>query len=102
MIQVSQNPTAPLRPIGHEPIHPLNNRHREEVLNFLDTRPVHTFIMSSWINDNGLVSSFNRGIFYVCRDTKGELQGVALIGHIKLFGTKCNDSFSAYAMMHLS
>ena len=99
MLQVSQNPTAPLRPIGHEPIHPLGNRHKEEVLNFLAARPVHTFIMSSWINDNGLVSSFNRGIFYGCRDTQGALEGVALIGHITLFETKSNAALTAFAKL---
>src|SRR5438552_2108809 len=100
MLQVSpNNPKAALIPTGHKPIHPLNNRHREEVLNFLDTRPVHTFIMSSWINDNGLVSSFNRGIFYGCRDTQGALEGVALIGHITLFETKSNAALTAFAKL---
>ncbi len=100
MLQVSpNNPKAAAIPTGHKAIHPLNNRHREEVLNFLDARPVHTFIMSSWINDNGLVSSFNRGIFYGCRDTQGALEGVALIGHITLFETKSNAALTAFAKL---
>jgi len=100
MLQVSpNNPKAALIPTGHKPIHPLNNRHREEVLNFLDTRPVHTFIMSSWINDNGLVSPFNRGTFYGCRDAQGGLEGVALIGHITLFETKSNAAVTAFAKL---
>ena len=97
MLHVSPNPRAPLTPIGHEPIHQLDNRHKGEVLNFLAERPIHTFIMSSWINDNGLVSPFNRGTFYGCRDTQGRLEGVALIGHITLFETKSDAALTAFA-----
>jgi len=98
MLTVSQaNPRPPLVLAGNQQIQPLDNEHKAEVLNFLAVRPIHTFIMSSWINDNGLVSSFNRGTFYGCRDTQGQLEGVALIGHITLFETKSDAALTAFA-----
>ena len=39
-----------------------------EVLKFLAQRPIHTITMMSLIHDNGIVSPFNRGTFYGCRD----------------------------------
>ena len=73
-------------------IHPLDDRHKEEVLSFLGIRPLNTFIMSSWIRDNGLDSSFNRGSFYGYRNAAHRLEGVALIGHITLFETEAATS----------
>ena len=52
---------VPLVSADNERIYPLDDRHKEEVLSFLGLRPLHTFIMSSWIRDNGLASSLNRG-----------------------------------------
>lgn len=65
-------------------IHPLSAEHQAEVLAFLAERPVHTVFMAGFIRDNGLVSDFNRGTFYGCRDRKGRLEGVALLGHATL------------------
>ena len=65
-------------------IQALGAEHQAEVLAFLAARPVHTVFMAGFIRDNGLVSDFNRGTFYGCRDRKGRLQGVALIGHATL------------------
>ena len=59
----------------------LENAETEEVLEFLKQRPLHTFVMSGFIRDNGIVSDCHRGIFYGCRDAGGALEGVALIGH---------------------
>jgi len=78
-------------------IHPLDDRHREEVLSFLGIRPLNTFIMSSWIRDNGLESSFNRGFFYGYRNAARRLEGVALIGHITLFETENDIALAAFA-----
>jgi len=78
-------------------IHPLDDRHREEVLSFLGIRPLNTFIMSSWIRDNGLESSFNRGFFYGYRNAARRLEGVALIGHITLFETESDIALAAFA-----
>ncbi|MFN0141391.1 MAG: hypothetical protein ACKVQW_15050 [Pyrinomonadaceae bacterium] len=52
-----------------------------ETLAFLSIRPVHTVVMTSFINDNGIESELNRGVYYGYRNAKGELEGVALIGH---------------------
>jgi GNAT superfamily N-acetyltransferase len=65
-------------------IHALSADDQAEVLAFLCERPVHTVFMAGFIRDNGLVSDFNRGTFYGCRDRTGKLQGVALIGHATL------------------
>jgi ribosomal protein S18 acetylase RimI-like enzyme len=53
-----------------------------EVLRFLASRPLHTVYMAGLIRDNGLVSSRNRGTFQGYRDNTGQLEGVALIGHV--------------------
>jgi len=62
----------------------LNDGHKSELMDFLAARPLKTFIQSSWIKDNGICSPFNRGTFYGYRDVEGQLEGVALIGHITL------------------
>ncbi|HYW71031.1 MAG TPA: GNAT family N-acetyltransferase [Pyrinomonadaceae bacterium] len=77
----------------------LDNNHQDEVLQFLGTRPLHTFIMSSWIRDNGLESPFNRGSFFGSRTQKGTLEGVALIGHITLFETESNQALGNFARL---
>jgi len=77
-------------------IHSLDNRHKEEVLSFLSIRPLNTFIMSSWIRDNGLESSLNRGSFIGYRNA-ARLEGVALIGHITLFETENDAALAAFA-----
>jgi predicted GNAT family acetyltransferase len=61
---------------------PLGGGHERETLDFLSARPLHTVYMSGLIRDNGLENSRNRGAFYGCRDARGRLSGVALIGHI--------------------
>jgi ribosomal protein S18 acetylase RimI-like enzyme len=100
MLTVSRaNPGLPLVLAGNQQIQPLDNEHKAEVLSFLDARPLHTFIKTSWIRDNGLVSSFNRGTFYGYRDAKGELEGVALIGHITLFETQADPAIAAFAKL---
>ena len=68
-----------------------------EALNFLATHPVQNVIMSSLIRDNGFESGLNRGNFYACRDARGELTGVALIGHHVLFAGRCAETIGAFA-----
>ena len=94
-----ENPPPPLAFDDSSWIHPLDNRHKEEVLSFLGARPLQTFIMSSWISDNGLISSFNRGTLYGYRDAKGQLEGVALIGHITLFEAQTDSAIAAFAKL---
>ncbi|MFL6466636.1 MAG: GNAT family N-acetyltransferase [Pyrinomonadaceae bacterium] len=75
----------------------LKNEHRDEALQFLAERPVHTVVMSSFINDNGLESELNRGKFFGCRNSEGELEGVALIGHATLIEARSDSAMRAFA-----
>ncbi len=77
----------------------LANSDEAEVLQFLAQRPIHTVTMTSLINDNGIVSPFNRGTFYGCRDLKGQLEGVALVGHATLMETVSDRALAALAQV---
>jgi GNAT superfamily N-acetyltransferase len=68
-----------------------------EALNFLAAHPVRNVIMLSLIRDNGFESDLNRGNFYACRDARGKLTGVALIGHHVLFAGRCAETIVAFA-----
>src|ERR1044072_3115205 len=70
-----------------------------EVLEFLAQRPIHTVAMMSMIRDNGIVSAFNRGTFYGCRDWNRQLEGVALVGHATLMETVSNRALAALAQV---
>lgn len=69
-----------------------------EVVEFLSMRPVHTVVMKSFIQDNGLESADNRGKFYGYRSSNGTLEGVALIGHTTLVESRSDDSLIAFAL----
>lgn len=75
----------------------LTESDRETVMEFLNKRPVHTVVMASFINDNGLESSLNRGKFYGYRNAKGTLEGVALIGHSTLVEARSEEAIAAFA-----
>ena len=75
----------------------LTNNDTAEVLEFLGQRPIHTVAMMSLIHDNGLVSPFNRGTFYGCRDANGQLEGVVLVGHATLMETVSDRALAALA-----
>ena len=90
------NSESPQGHFGHQPVQLLGNEHKSEVLSFLSARPLHTFVMASWIADNGMSSPLNRGNFYGYRDESGQLDGVALIGHITLFETKSDSALAAF------
>lgn len=70
-----------------------------EVLRFLNLRPVHTVVMTSFILDNGIGSELNRGKFYGYRGAGGELEGVALIGHNTLVEARSEESLKALAFV---
>jgi ribosomal protein S18 acetylase RimI-like enzyme len=55
--------------------------------------------MMGLINDNGIVSPFNRGTFYGCRDLNGQLEGVALVGHATLMETVSDRALGALAQI---
>jgi GNAT superfamily N-acetyltransferase len=68
-----------------------------EVLDFLSVRPVHTVVMTSFINDNGLENPLNRGAFYGYKNAEGTLEGVALIGHTTLVEARSEEALKALA-----
>lgn len=80
-------------------VKPLANHDPSEVLQFLSQRPIHTVSMMSLIQDNGLVHPFNRGTFYGCRDTNGQLEGVALVGHATLMETVSDRALALLAQV---
>ncbi len=75
----------------------LTNAAKVEVLEFLSQRPLHNVILIGLVMDNGLVSPLNRGTFYGCRNRKGELEGVAVIGHATLMETRTDRALSEFA-----
>lgn len=75
----------------------LKNENTSEVLAFLSVRPVHTVVMTSFINDNGIESELNRGVYYGYRGRDGKLEGVALIGHSTLVEARSDASLKALA-----
>ena len=77
----------------------LTEANEAEVLGFLNLRPVHTVVMTSFIQDNGLESLENRGKFFGYRNTDGMLEGVALIGHTTLIESRSADSLHAFALI---
>lgn len=98
MLQLrNDNPTVPLAPELAQSIQPLKGEDEPEVLDFLSAQPLLTFVMTGFIKDNGLVSQLNRGKFYGSRNYRGELDGVALIGHVTLFETNSESALSAFA-----
>ncbi|REJ79070.1 MAG: GNAT family N-acetyltransferase [Acidobacteria bacterium] len=95
MLQVS---AVPLKP-EFEPYRlvKLTDSHKVEVLQFLNSRPVHTVAMASFLNDNGFESRFNRGIYFGYRAPDGKLEGVALIGHTTLIEARTREALAAFA-----
>jgi GNAT superfamily N-acetyltransferase len=70
-----------------------------EALQFLAARPIHTVFLSSLIRDNGLASPHNRGSFYACRDERGQLEGVGLLGHATVIEVRTETALSAFARL---
>jgi len=70
---------------------------KNEVLEFLSARPLHTVFMAGLINDNGLISPQNRGSFYACRGSLGKLEGVALVGHATIIEARSESSITSFA-----
>lgn len=68
-----------------------------EALSFLAARPLHTVYMAGLIRDHGLVSAHNRGTFYACRDKRGRVAGLALIGHVTQIEARTHAAVKAFA-----
>lgn len=77
----------------------LTDNNKAEVLEFLKIRPVHTVVMTSFIQDNGMESEHNRGKYYGYRNEAGALQGVALIGHTTLVEARSDEALTAFAII---
>lgn len=75
----------------------LKTENRKEAIAFLAIRPVHTVVMTSFINDNGMESDLNRGKFYGYRNAEGTLEGMALIGHTTLVEARTEEALKALA-----
>jgi len=75
----------------------LRNSDRDEVIGFLERRPIHTAYLSGMVRDNGLQSELNRGTFYSYRNQRGTLEGVALIGHATILEAASDDALYAFA-----
>lgn len=69
----------------------------EEILSALSRPTLSNVIMAGFIRDNGLVSTQNRGRFYVCRNERNQLEGVALIGHTILFEAFSDGAIEGFA-----
>jgi ribosomal protein S18 acetylase RimI-like enzyme len=54
-------------------------------------------MLAGLIRDNGIDSPANRGTFYGCRNSAGELEGVALIGHATLIEAHTDRALRAFA-----
>ena len=76
---------------------PLFKGQEAEALEFLAAHPLHNVYMAGFIRDNGLVSPFNRGTFYACRDEAGRIEGVALIGHVTQLDVRTERAMEAFA-----
>jgi hypothetical protein len=75
----------------------LTDKDKAEVLEFLKQRPVHTVVMASFIQDNGMESPNNRGKFYGYRNLTGKLEGIALIAHKTLVEARSERAVAAFA-----
>jgi predicted GNAT family acetyltransferase len=85
-------------PVGST-IGELYQEDKAEALEFLAARPIHTVFMSSLIRDNGLASPHNRGSFYACRDGRGQLEGMGLLGHATVIEARTDEAVSAFARL---
>jgi GNAT superfamily N-acetyltransferase len=80
-------------------IQPLREAHKQEVLAFLSSRSVDTIFLCGLVCDNGIESPLNRGTLYGCRDDKGQLEGVALIGHAMVVEARTDRAYAAFARL---
>lgn len=82
-------------------VHVMSHTDVTEVLEFLAARQTQSVFLAGLICDNGLVSPFNRGTFYGCRDQHGALEGVALIGHATVFEARTDAALDIFAQLAL-
>jgi GNAT superfamily N-acetyltransferase len=80
-------------------LQPLTDTHATEALGFLATHTVDNIFMAGLIRDNGVESPFNRGTFYAARNSRGQLEGLALIGHATLIEARTDEALRAFARL---
>jgi predicted GNAT family acetyltransferase len=78
---------------------PLNDSEKNEALTFLAQRSLHTVYMAGLIRDNGVESPLNRGSFYSYRGSRGDIEGIALLGHATLIEARTDSSLNAFARL---
>lgn len=76
---------------------PLADEQRAEALAFLAERPLHTVIMAGLMRQYGTEVPWPRGRFYACRDRRGRLEGVALVGRATVFEARTDSALAAFA-----
>ena len=77
----------------------LTDEHTAEVLEFLEERPLDNVVINGFIRDHGFDNPLNRGTFYSCRDEKGALEGVALLGHAIFLYSRTDGALSSFAQL---
>ena len=73
--------------------------HVQEALAFLAERPLHTVIMAGLMREHGPSVPVPRGTFYGCRDRRGRLDGVALVGQATMFEVRSQMALAAFAKL---
>jgi ribosomal protein S18 acetylase RimI-like enzyme len=97
MLELTSNPRLEqLQPQG---VQKLTDSDAPEVLDFLSRRPLNTFIMASFVRENGMTAPALRGEFYAYRNAFGALEGVALIGHLILLETNSDAAMRSFARL---
>ena len=71
----------------------------ERILAALSRESLTNVVMAGFIRDHGLINPLNRGRFYICRDEKNRVEGVALIGHTILFEAFSERATQAFAAL---
>lgn len=89
-------PAAALPRVG---IETLTNFERAETLDFLAQRGIDAAFFAGIVYDNGLENALNRGNFYGYRNSFGQLEGVALIGHATVIEAVSDPALYALAMV---
>jgi hypothetical protein len=82
---------------GRARVTPLADEHRDEALSFLGERPLHTVVMAGLLREHGQSVPAPQGTFYGCRNRRGRLEGVALIGRATMFEARTGEALAAFA-----
>ncbi|HEV3471327.1 MAG TPA: GNAT family N-acetyltransferase [Pyrinomonadaceae bacterium] len=89
--------TATTTSLGPARAEPLAEAQCEEALAFLGERPLHTVVMAGLMRQYGARVPWPRGRFYGCRDARGRLEGVALVGRATMLEARGAAALAAFA-----